>query len=417
MIRLKFDLSECLQSTLGIAPEQFNTDRDACCRIRDQICLESGARFLSFPKQLHQQYESERELSDLGRVFQIANGMHDEIDAVVVIGANRFTLGAKSLMQACCDPYHNELTRAARGSKPRMYFAGGDLDNDATSTLLNRISCGGYGETVAESRWGLVIVSDCQTQPDKDALKVADLFTRQFQDATDKKLNRLDQHVVLISRNPAELQEVMVRTTTAHIFQVPNDMHFGFEMLSPVGLLPAALLGLDCMKLLGGAHEMSQHFSNADFQDNVPLQYASLLHESYKRGKRHSLLNVRNHALKSFGSWCQCLMQREENPMFTYSTCECQFSHERKSSDSLVVDVRVQADRCDSVFSNVPQCDSDPLHLANPDRPPFEMEDLAATPPAAQLTLPHIGMFELGDWMQMWMIVTRVLAGLQSDGD
>ena len=66
----------------------------------------------------------------------MANGIHHEIDAVAVLGIGGSYMGARALMEACCDPYHNELTRAERGSKPRMYFEGNNVDNDARNAFF-----------------------------------------------------------------------------------------------------------------------------------------------------------------------------------------------------------------------------------------------------------------------------------------
>ena len=94
--------------------------------------------FLQLPWQQHNAYQQHRKESELGRIFGIANSIHDDIDAVVVLGSESLTLAARALMQACCDPYHNELSRADRGSKPRMYFCDHTYDSDAISTLINR---------------------------------------------------------------------------------------------------------------------------------------------------------------------------------------------------------------------------------------------------------------------------------------
>ncbi len=117
------------------------------------------ARFFWLPEEQLAAYEAEREQSELGRIFKVANGMHDEIDAVVVLGIGGSYMGARAMMEACCDPYHNELTRGNRGSKPRMYFEGNNVDNDASAALLHRLAQGGYGDSPAEKRTAIVVIS------------------------------------------------------------------------------------------------------------------------------------------------------------------------------------------------------------------------------------------------------------------
>ena len=47
------------------------------------------------------------------------------------------------------------------------------------------------------------------------------------------------------------------------MFPVPDGVGGRFSVLSAVGLLPAALLGLDVEKLLAGAAAMNEHFRTA----------------------------------------------------------------------------------------------------------------------------------------------------------
>ena len=49
------------------------------------------------------------------------------------------------------------------------------------------------------------------------------------------------------------------------------------SVLSAVGLLPAALMGLDVVKLLEGAVAMNEHFRTAPPQENIVLQFVGSL--------------------------------------------------------------------------------------------------------------------------------------------
>ncbi|MCA9140936.1 MAG: hypothetical protein KDB00_29395, partial [Planctomycetales bacterium] len=125
-------------------------DANLCPRLPDEL------PFIALPEQQLLAYDKHRESSELGHIFRIANGLHDFIDAVAVIGTGGGWLGAKALFTACCDPYHNELTRAARGSKPRTYFADHSMDNDQFQSLIGRLHAGGYGDTSAEKPWAVI---------------------------------------------------------------------------------------------------------------------------------------------------------------------------------------------------------------------------------------------------------------------
>ena len=175
MSLLRFDPSGSLDPDFGITQDQIDGLVETLDSLRQEMVVtdrqqyEGGnipdekqpldARFFWLPEQQLAAYESDRQGSELGRIFRVANGMHDEIDAVVVLGIGGSYMGARAMMEACCDPYHNELSRGARGSKPRLYFEGNNVDNDASAALLCRLAAGGYGDSEAEKRFAIVVIS------------------------------------------------------------------------------------------------------------------------------------------------------------------------------------------------------------------------------------------------------------------
>ena len=62
------------------------------------------------------------------------------------------------------------------------------------------------------------------------------------------------------------------------MFPVPDGVGGRFSVLSAVGLLPAALLGLDIEKLLRGAAAMNEHFRKNPPDKNIVLQYVGVCH-------------------------------------------------------------------------------------------------------------------------------------------
>ena len=118
------------------------------------------AGFIPLPERLLKEYEADRKQSELGRLFRLANRLQEQVDRVVVLGIGGSYMGAKALMDACCQPYWNELTRGERGSKPRMYFEGNNVDNDASQGLLHLLSNKRIGMNDDDRRpWALVVIS------------------------------------------------------------------------------------------------------------------------------------------------------------------------------------------------------------------------------------------------------------------
>ncbi len=114
-----------------------------------------GCRVLYSPRRLFGEYEKDRHGSELGRLFKLATNMHKKVDRVVVLGIGGSYMGARALMEGCCQPYWNELSRGDRGSRPRLYFEGNNVDNDATQGLLHLLGADKKQVASGEAdRWG-----------------------------------------------------------------------------------------------------------------------------------------------------------------------------------------------------------------------------------------------------------------------
>ena len=74
------------------------------------------AGFVELPERLLSAYKADRRGSELGRILATAARLRDAVDRVVVLGIGGSYMGARALMEACCHPYHNELSRGERSS-------------------------------------------------------------------------------------------------------------------------------------------------------------------------------------------------------------------------------------------------------------------------------------------------------------
>lgn len=443
MALLRFDPSGSIHPDYGITQNQLDALAPALEQQR-QVLLETDpeqyergeippekqpldARFFWLPKEQLAAYEQQREASELGRIFAVANGMHDELDAVVVLGIGGSYMGARAMMEACCDPYHNELTRAARGSKPRMYFEGNNVDNDATGALLHRLAQGGYGDSPAEHRLALVVISKSG-----GTLETAVAF-RQFLAALEPKLSSaspggLGRYVIPVTGASGKLHDLATALGCEQIFRVPDGVGGRFSVLSPVGLLPAAFLGLDCIQLLAGAEAMNEHFRSAPVAQNIVLQYVAVNHLLAKhRDKTIRVMSVWSKALEAFGLWHDQLLAESNGkaglgvtPLTTVNTRDLHSRHQQH-----------QQGRNDKVFNNliVESYRYGSLAVGHSDRNQDHLNDLADKTlpdimeaaiqgtndalhadgrPTTDIVLPTIDTHVLGQLFQMMMIATVI---------
>ncbi|MEM8667512.1 MAG: glucose-6-phosphate isomerase [Planctomycetota bacterium] len=443
MSLLRFDASGSLNPDYGITQNQLDELAPELEKLRaemvedDRQQYDSGdipeakqpldARFFWLPEEQLAAYEKEREKSELGRIFQVANGMHDQIDAVAVLGIGGSYMGARAMMDACCDPYHNELSRGGRGSKPRMYFEGNNVDNDASSALIHRLRAGGYGDSDAENRWAIVVISKSG-----GTMETAVAF-RQFLSSLETSLGPeaaewLPRLVVPVTGESGKLHDLATAIGCNEIFSVPDGVGGRFSVLSAVGLMPAAFLGLDCIQLLQGAVAMNEHFKTAPVGENVVLQYVAVNHLLHQhRDKSIRVMSVWSKALEAVGLWYDQLLAESNGkeglgvtPLTTVNTRDLHSRHQQH-----------QQGRNDKVFNNiiVENYRSDHLAVGMSDRNQDTLNDIADKTlpeimnaaikgtndalhedgrPTTDIVLPTINTHTLGQLFQMLMIATVI---------
>jgi len=445
MISLRFNPEGSFHPEYGIDPNDVASLDSAFGLLRsdiletDRASYESGdvpeekqpldSRFLWLPEETLEGYEKDREQSELGRIFKVANSIHDEIDAAAILGIGGSYMGAKAIMDACCDPYHNELTRGARGSKPRMYFEGNNVDNDAASALLQRLSNGGYGDSLAEQRHALVVIS--KSGGTLETAVAFRRFLRFLEESLGPEAQSLLKRLVIpVTGSSGKLFDLARSIGCEQIFSVPDGVGGRFSVLSSVGVLPAALLGLDCIRLLEGAVAMAEHFRTASFENNIVMQYVAVNHLlSKQKGKSIRVMSVWTKALESFGLWHDQLLAESNGkagvgvtPLTTVNTRDLHSRHQQHqqgSNDKVFNNLIVENYRHDSIAVGLSDRNQDGLNdIADRSLPDIMTAAMRGTNdalhadgrPTTDLIVPQLDTFVMGQLFQMMMIAT-VLEG------
>lgn len=193
------------------------------------------------------------------QVLDYADRMAGRFQNIVVCGIGGSALGTIALQQALNSPYHN---LGARQSLPRLFV----LDNidpdligeflaqfDPSECLFNVISKSG---TTAETTSQFLI----------------------FQAALIERLGRKEhvEHLCVTTDESKGVMREIVRREGYQSFVVPEGVGGRFSVLSPVGLVPLALSGIDIKGVLKGAADMDARCRNEDFHSNPAQVYAAI---------------------------------------------------------------------------------------------------------------------------------------------
>jgi glucose-6-phosphate isomerase len=364
--------------------------------------------FIGFPERSLLEYAKSRTNSQLGRVFKRANRWHSLADRVVILGCGSACTGAKAIVDSCCQPYWNELSRAERGCKPRVYFEGDSFDNDSLQGLLHLLEVHkGQVFTGECDRWALLMTNPSDT---KQLIAKADAAFFLLHEALAKSVANDHQALAeLVATVSSQKQSL-----AGDFFTIPANLRGPHSLFTPIGLLPAALVGVNVMELLAGATHMTQHFATVAAKENLVLQlvaFNQLLHQ--KKGTRGSTVRFWSKSLLSFGNWYEQFSAEIANRT---NTSQKKSSFHRSELHSVAHSLATD-DPCDAIvniFTEQWRFDTLAFHSNSTNPRSYTQalqEELASENrqgSAANLVLPKIDELHMGQLFQLWMLASML---------
>lgn len=364
----------------------------------------------------------ERLLNDqralLEQITTAGDRLAQEVDRVLVLGIGGSYMGARALFEACCHPYHNEISRQRRGGRPRMYFEGNNLDNDAVQGLLDLVE--------GSDDWGIIVISKSG-----GTLETAVSF-RIFLDALRASCGddqqKLRRRVIPITGETGRLRDLANTLGCPEVFPIPDGVGGRYSIFSAVGLLPAAVMGLDVHHLLEGAAAMNDRFRAAPPWENPVLDYVgvSRMMET-RRGATIRVLSTWGKGLEATGFWYDQLLSESlgkngqgATPITVVNTRDLHSrgqQHQEGRRDKLITNLVVEHAHREPIAIERSDLDQDNLNvLSGKTLPDFLQAAYAGTNQAyaedyrrtTTIRLPRLDEGSLGQLFQMLMLATVI---------
>jgi glucose-6-phosphate isomerase len=257
-----------------------------------------------------------RAASQLFAILQAARRIRDTVDRVIVLGDGCGPLGARAIFASCAHPCHNELSRGERGGRPRLSFVNSPLDNDAIQGVLDLVAPAGKprGSDLLD-QWALIVAGT--TGVDSETAAATRLFLATLLESVSGDRAALADRLVPIASPTGWLADLAASLGCAAVFTIPEDVGAGGSVFTPQGLLPAAVAGIDVVRLLQGAAAMNRRFREAPVADNPVLQFVRVSLLMAERGGMARVLASRTSQLEAVGRWHGRLTARRGPPLTT----------------------------------------------------------------------------------------------------
>ena len=232
---------------------------------------------------------------EITRIQKAAEQIRSDSDVCVVIGIGGSYLGPRAAIELLQGANHN--IGKGKGN-PQIFFAGNGLSTRHWNELMRLLE---------GKDFSLVVISKSgtTTEPAIAFRGLKWMLERKY--GTDVARKRI--YAVTDAARGALRQ--MANEEGWETFIIPDDVGGRFSVLTPVGLLPIAVAGIDIMQMLRGAYEAKQDYDLRSFENPVWL-YAGVRNALYKKGKVIELFESYEPGFKMMGGWWQQLFGESE---------------------------------------------------------------------------------------------------------
>ncbi|MBN1551961.1 glucose-6-phosphate isomerase [bacterium] len=295
---MKLDISNVLSDQIGdrhgITPDEYYKLSKIARSIHENVYRQKTNGELGFTKLPYD--------TDMLETIQFhANRQKRKWQSIVLFGIGGSALGANMLFKALCHSFHNELTAGIKET-PNLYI----LDNIDPETLV------ALREIIDPSETLLILVTKSGGTIETWANYFA--YLKLFNPSL-----RTEQ-VIAITDPKKGFLRMLAEQNAWQCLDIPSDVGGRFSVLSPVGLFPAALLGLDIVSIIEGAKDMDHHSDSCEWKDNPALQMATVTcYLLTQKSKSISVLLPYSNAMLCFADWYRQLWAESLGKRFSVS--------------------------------------------------------------------------------------------------
>ena len=210
--------------------------------------------------------------------------------AVVVIGIGGSYLGARAVIEALTDSFDALRTGADR-THPVILYAGNQIGEDYLSELC---------DLLRGRDFGIINISKSGTTTEPAiAFRILRSLLEENVGAAAAK-----ERIVAVTDRARGALRTLADREGYKTYVIPDDVGGRYSVLTPVGLLPIAVAGIDIRALVRGAVEMERAVGpDVPFDRNPALRYAAARQTLYRSGKKIEILANFHPKLHYVGEW------------------------------------------------------------------------------------------------------------------
>lgn len=235
-------------------------------------------------------------VAQLDKIEKTANHIRYVSDTTVVIGIGGSYLGARAVIEALSSSF----VQLQKTKHHDVIYAGQNIDEDYLSDLL---------EILNDKNYSIVAISKSGTTTEPA------IAFRILKDHLEKKVGKpaAAERIITITDAKKGALRLMAQANGYESFIIPDNIGGRYSVLTPVGLLPIAISGLDIRMLVKGAKTMEELTRvNKIAASNPALLYASARNLLLEKGKSIEIMVGFTPKLHFMSEWWKQLYGESE---------------------------------------------------------------------------------------------------------
>ncbi|WP_446899852.1 glucose-6-phosphate isomerase [Clostridium sp. LBM24168] len=235
---------------------------------------------------------------EFNRIKSAAEKIRSDSDILIVIGIGGSYLGSRAAIQMLSHTFYNNISKDRRKG-PAIFYAGNNMSSTYMADLLETVE----GKDISVN---VISKSGTTTEPA--------IAFRIFKELLEKKYGKeaAKGRIYATTDKKNGALKSLADAEGYETFIIPDDVGGRYSVLTPVGLLPIAVAGIDINEMMQGADDARERYDVDDLDKNEAYIYAAARNALFRKGKTIEIMVNFEPCLHYFGEWWKQLYGESE---------------------------------------------------------------------------------------------------------
>ncbi|MCX8074418.1 MAG: glucose-6-phosphate isomerase [Clostridia bacterium] len=235
---------------------------------------------------------------EINKIKACASKINKQADVFIVVGIGGSYLGSKAVIDLFTDTFNN-LQKESERKHPQILFAGNNLSGKYLRNLI---------EYIQDKEVAINVISKSGTTIEPAvAFRILKLFLEEKYGVA----GAAERIYVTTDSSKGVLKKIS-DANDYETFVIPDDVGGRYSVLTPVGLLPMAVAGIDFEDILDGAMFAAHVYNQRNIEHNECYKYAAYRNILQKKGKEIEILASYEPSFQYFIEWFKQLFGESE---------------------------------------------------------------------------------------------------------